>query len=47
MKPGNFSIVENFMTPNKNCDLTKLINGIKGERMKSCIEPIRKTSIGG
>lgn len=42
MENIKFSVVEKFSLTNKICSEEKLINGIKGERMKLLVEPIRK-----
>lgn len=42
MENINFSVVEKFNLTNKICSEEKLINGIKGEKMKLLVEPIRK-----
>ena len=41
MKTIKFSVVENFKLTNVTCTEELLISGLKGEKMKTRIEPLR------
>ena len=42
MKPYNFSIVEKLKLTEKICNVDRLVKGLKEDKMKTFIEPIRK-----